>query len=72
MSPMTRDRFIVRKDIKWDANAKAHAVGEVMDAVVAEGNVTEQVLAGQKAREKNAKAMVEEEDDGLIASMKKL
>jgi hypothetical protein len=82
LSPTTRDRFIVRKDVKWDAKAKASSVGEVSDEVAAEGNVTKKVLAGQKVRERKPKAMAEEEDngnvvsqeevDGLIVSMKKL
>jgi len=73
LSPTTRDRFIVRKDIKWGMVTNANRVGEVTDEVAAEGVVTERVLAVERAREENASQTAPlDEVDGLTASMNRL
>jgi len=73
LSPTTRDRFIVREDIKWDPEANATQVGKVMDMVAAEGDVTKKVLAAQRARKENARHTSADEDvDGLTEFMGRL
>ncbi len=50
LSPTTRDRFISRGNIKWDADAAVDSVGPVDRDVVKEGDLSERALARAKLR----------------------
>ncbi|KAF8850226.1 hypothetical protein BDZ45DRAFT_770727, partial [Acephala macrosclerotiorum] len=60
LSPTTRDRLLVRGDIKWEVGAKH--VGEVQKEVKEQGNVTEEVLMGREVPVGGSGEVVEAEE----------
>jgi hypothetical protein len=51
LDQVTRDRWIISGDIKWDNGVNSDVVGKVVKKVVDDGNVTAKVLAAHQAQE---------------------